>query len=95
MNLKHREPPPQSLCAKIARGVFAVLRAVLGFIIFGFFGAAAREAYLQVLMSAAMNWEVLVAITGHSTCTWTAIGLYVFGVVLFILYLVPIVSRLI
>ncbi len=74
--------------------IWAIVRATLGFVVFGFFGAIAREAYLQVAMSAALNSAVVLVVTGRSTRTrtWVASGLYLLGVVLYISYLIMLVS---
>lgn len=74
--------------------IWAIVRATLGFVVFGFFGAIAQEAYLQVAMSAALNGAVILIVTGRSTRarTWAASGLYVLGVMLYISYLIMFVS---
>ncbi len=58
----------------------AILRAVLGFIIFGV-GALAKGGFLELITQAAFCGSIILVLTGRSnhTRTWVAIGIYAIG----------------
>ncbi len=82
--ITHIFASPTSLWRGRARQweTWAILRAVLGFIVFGLI-VLVRGAILEFVMQAALCGSLVLVLTGESkrTRTWVAIGIYVIGYV--------------
>ena len=64
---------------------FAIFRLVAGFIVYGLIMNLAQGAYLEVLINAAINGGMVLALTGQASRlrTWVSIGVYILGLVMF------------